>query len=98
VSRSAGRHPCHRAGSLAGHPGPPAFGECALIQCGGHRARRPATTSCRRCRYRSGAIDVCAVDARGRHRAEEPAGILPANRKGRLAAASLNVVSLRFIG
>ena len=30
VSRSAGRHPCHRAGSLAGHPGPPAFGECAL--------------------------------------------------------------------
>ena len=31
---------CHRAGSLAGHPGPPAFGECALIQAGGHRARR----------------------------------------------------------
>ena len=30
VSRSAGRHPCHRAGSLAGHPGPPAFGQCAL--------------------------------------------------------------------
>ena len=31
---------CRRATSLAGHPGPPAFGECALIQRGGHRARR----------------------------------------------------------
>jgi hypothetical protein len=41
---------------------------------------------------------MCVVDARGRHPAEEQAGILPANRKGRLAAASMSVVSLRFSG
>jgi len=65
---------CHRAGSLAGHPGPPAFGECALIRAWRASCPKIATTSCRHCRYRSGALASCAVDARGRHRAENTGG------------------------
>lgn len=86
----------HRAVSCSGHPGPPAFGECALIQAGGHRARRlrrHPVVAVASAPVRSLVRVRCPVVARVRHPAEEQAGILPASRKGRLAAASLNVIS-----
>ena len=67
VSRSAGRHPCHRAGSLAGHPGPPAFGECALscaLPASSRRLRRPSWPSLRSSVFRWGVTGVPTVSRR----------------------------------
>ena len=81
---------CHRAKSIGGHPGRRAL-RSLLLSCAFHddppAAGNPFATA--------HAVAVATGDARGRHRAEDAAGIPPAKRKAALRRLS-NVVSLRY--
>ena len=96
VSRSAGRRPA--TGLAHGRPsGSPCLRRVRSIPRGGILPKI-ATTSCRRCRYRSGALNGCAIDARGRHPAEEPRASYPPKRKPASRRPDESIVSLRFTG